>query len=65
MSDACGCGGNEADVGGQAEKQAESLWQVRELQFAAVAGVFLLAELIAGGAGESCESHWQPEAGRL
>ncbi|MGD9621520.1 MAG: heavy metal translocating P-type ATPase [Mycolicibacterium sp.] len=51
MSDACGCGGNEADVSGRAEEQAESLWRVRELQFSAVAGVFLLAGLIAGGAG--------------
>jgi cation-transporting ATPase G len=51
MSNTCGCGGDEADVSEQSEEQAESLWQVRELQFAAVAGVFLLAELIAGGAG--------------
>ena len=46
MSDACGCGddepalrrGDEADE----EREPERLWEVSELRFAAVAGVFLL-----------------------
>jgi cation-transporting ATPase G len=45
MSDACGCGNDEPRG---AEEQAESLWQVRELQFAGISGVFLLAAVIAG-----------------
>ena len=51
MSDTCGCGGDEADVSGQSEEQSRIPVGGRELQFAAVAGVFLLAGLIAGGAG--------------
>ena len=51
MSDACGCGHDEP-VGEEAEeREPERLWQVKELQFAAVSGVFLLAALIAGWAG--------------
>ncbi|UUV35889.1 cation-translocating P-type ATPase [Amycolatopsis roodepoortensis] len=50
MSDACGCGPDEP-VGEKAEEhEPERLWQVKELQFAAVSGVFLLAALIAGWA---------------
>lgn len=53
MSDACGCGHDEP-VGEEAEEhEPERLWQVKELQFAAVSGVFLLAALIAGWAGAS------------
>ena len=51
MSDACGCGDDEP-VGEEAEEhEPERLWQVKELQFAAISGVFLLAALIAGWAG--------------
>ncbi|MFI7676339.1 heavy metal translocating P-type ATPase [Actinophytocola sp. NPDC049390] len=51
MSDACGCGHDEP-VGEEAEEhEPERLWQVKELQFAAISGVFLLAALIAGWAG--------------
>ncbi|MFC4004060.1 heavy metal translocating P-type ATPase [Prauserella oleivorans] len=53
MSDACGCGHDEP-VGEEAEEhEPERLWQVKELQFAAISGVFLLAALIAGWAGAS------------
>ena len=41
MSDACGCGTDD-------EREPERLWQIKELQFAAISGVFLLAALIAG-----------------
>ena len=52
MSDACGCGHDEPATGEQAEEhEPERLWQIRELQLAAVSGVFLLAALIAGWAG--------------
>ena len=47
MSDACGCNDeprNEETEG----REPERLWEVRELQFAAISGVFLLAALIAG-----------------
>ncbi|MCV7303554.1 cadmium-translocating P-type ATPase [Mycobacterium barrassiae] len=49
MSDACGCGHDEPTTDEQAEEhEPERLWQVRELQFAAISGVLLLAALIAG-----------------
>ena len=49
MSDACGCGHDEpADEDEQAPGQ---WWQVRELQAAAAAAVFLLAAYIVGWAG--------------
>lgn len=50
MSDACGCGHDEVNASDQdgEEREPERLWQVRELQFAAVAGVLLLAALITG-----------------
>ncbi|GAA3845266.1 heavy metal translocating P-type ATPase [Amycolatopsis tucumanensis] len=52
MSDACGCGHDEPATGEEAEEHEPArLWQVKELQFAAVSGVFLLAALIAGWAG--------------
>ncbi|MBB2500851.1 cadmium-translocating P-type ATPase, partial [Amycolatopsis echigonensis] len=51
MSDACGCG-HEEPVSVEAEEhEPERLWQVKELQFAASSGAFLLAALIAGWAG--------------
>src|SRR5690606_11820429 len=53
MSDACGCGHDETPPAGVSdehdEHQAERLWGVRELQFAAVAGALLLGGLLAGG----------------
>lgn len=53
MSDACGCGHDEP-MGEEAEEhEPERLWQVKELQFAAISGVFLLAALITGWAGAS------------
>ncbi|MGI5488749.1 heavy metal translocating P-type ATPase [Microtetraspora malaysiensis] len=53
MSDACGCGSDEPREQGaeEEEREPQRLWQVSELQFAAAAGVFLLAALIAGLAG--------------
>ncbi|CRK55326.1 Lead, cadmium, zinc and mercury transporting ATPase; Copper-translocating P-type ATPase [Alloactinosynnema sp. L-07] len=54
MSDACGCGDDEPRaVGEEAEEEhePERLWEVRELQFAAISGVFLLVALITGWAG--------------
>ncbi len=53
MSDACGCGHDEPVDEEVQEHEQERLWQVKELQFAAVSGVFLLAALIAGWAGAS------------
>ncbi|CAA0123233.1 putative cation-transporting ATPase G [Mycolicibacterium vanbaalenii] len=47
MSDACGCG-NDEPRGDDEEHEPERLWQIKELQFAAISGVFLLAALIAG-----------------
>ncbi|MEU0736767.1 cation-transporting P-type ATPase, partial [Streptomyces lavendulocolor] len=52
MGDACGCSGDEPRTGEEAEESApERLWQVSELQWAAVAGVFLLAGFITSLAG--------------
>ena len=55
MSDACGCGDDEPrrrgegdEAGEEEEREPERLWEIRELRFAAVAGVFLLAALIVG-----------------
>lgn len=50
MSDACGCGDDETTPAGKdvEDHEAERLWQVSELRFAAVAGVLLLASLVAG-----------------
>jgi cation-transporting ATPase G len=53
MSDACGCGDDEPVSEEAEEHEPERLWQVKELQFAAISGVFLLAALIAGWAGAS------------
>ncbi len=47
MSDACGCGTDEPRIADD-EREPERLWQIKELQFAALSGVFLLAALIAG-----------------
>ncbi|MFF1300451.1 MULTISPECIES: heavy metal translocating P-type ATPase [unclassified Streptomyces] len=52
MGDACGCSGDEPRTGEEAEEAApERLWQVSELQWAAVAGIFLLAGFITSLAG--------------
>ncbi|MGW5214779.1 heavy metal translocating P-type ATPase [Streptomyces sp. NPDC004051] len=51
MSDACGCGDEKNTVEGEEERAPEKLWEVSELRAAAVAGVLLLAGLIAGWAG--------------
>ncbi|SDM88145.1 cation-transporting ATPase G [Lentzea albidocapillata subsp. violacea] len=51
MSDACGCEGDEPRGEEAEEHEPERLWEVSELRFAAVSGVFLLAALIAGWAG--------------
>jgi cation-transporting ATPase G len=50
MSDACGCSDDETTPAGKEaeEHEAERLWEVSELRFAAVAGALLLAGLIAG-----------------
>ena len=48
MSDACGCGTDEPRSADDDEGEPERLWQIKELQFAAISGVFLLAALIAG-----------------
>ncbi|MEU0566045.1 heavy metal translocating P-type ATPase [Nonomuraea sp. NPDC005983] len=56
MSDGCACDGEQPRQGeaGEAEEhESERLWQVSELQFAAVAGVFLLAGWVASLAGTS------------
>ncbi|MCX4919970.1 cation-translocating P-type ATPase [Streptomyces sp. NBC_00687] len=51
MGDACGCGNDEPRTGEEAEEEApEQLWQVSELRWAAVAGVFLLAAFLVGQA---------------
>ena len=52
MSDACGCGHDAAPSGDDsAEREPERLWDVSEIRFAAVSGVFLLASWIASLAG--------------
>ncbi|SFP05681.1 cation-transporting ATPase G [Amycolatopsis arida] len=52
MSDACGCGHDAPATGEEAEEhEPERLSHVRELRFAAISGVLLLAALIAGWAG--------------
>ncbi|MFB7941389.1 heavy metal translocating P-type ATPase, partial [Streptomyces sp. NPDC056049] len=53
MSDACGCGDEKKAVEGEEEREPEKLWEVDELRAAAVAGVLLLAGLIAGWSGAS------------
>jgi cation-transporting ATPase G len=52
MSDACGCSDDETTPAGEEaeEHEAERLWQVREIQAAAVAGVLLVGGLVAGAA---------------
>ncbi|WP_435107089.1 heavy metal translocating P-type ATPase [Nocardiopsis synnemataformans] len=52
MSDACGCGGDEPRTGEEAqEHEPETLWQVGEIRFAAVAAALLLAGYGAGWVG--------------
>jgi len=52
VSDACGCGHDESRTEEEGEeREPERLWQISELRFAVVSGVFLLAALIAGWAG--------------
>ena len=49
MSDACGCGHEEPDTPDVREARAPAkLWQVREIRFAAVSGLFLLASWMVG-----------------
>ncbi|MBC9002307.1 heavy metal translocating P-type ATPase [Micromonospora aurantiaca (nom. illeg.)] len=51
MSDACGCGDDKPTTDEAEEREPERLWEVSELRAAAVAGVLLLAGLIAGWSG--------------
>ena len=55
MSDACGCGTDETTPAGQDADghEAERLWEVSELRAAAVAGVLLVAALVAGSSDRS------------
>ena len=53
MSGACCGDGCAEDRAGEVEAEPERLWQVRELQGAAVAGVLLVAGVVAGGLGAS------------
>ena len=54
MSDACGCSGDEARSGDEGnEQEPQTLWQVREIRFAAVAVLLLLAGYGSGGVGVS------------
>ena len=47
MSDACGCGDDrDASDEGASEREPERLWDVSEIRFATVSGVFLLASWI-------------------
>ena len=57
MSDACGCGADEPRATGEEAEghEPERLWEVRELQFAAVSGVLLLTAWI---------TRWQSGAGQ-
>ncbi|WP_026126542.1 heavy metal translocating P-type ATPase [Nocardiopsis xinjiangensis] len=52
MSEACGCSGGEPSTGEEDERhEPETLWQVGEIRFAAVAALLLLAGYGAGWAG--------------
>ena len=48
MSDACGCGDDEPRDADEVDGEPERLWQIKELQFAALSGVLLAAAVIAG-----------------
>jgi len=50
VTDACGCGNDEPrdDDGESEEHEPERLWEVSELRFAALAGLFLIAGFTAG-----------------
>ncbi|WP_456300907.1 P-type ATPase, partial [Kocuria rosea] len=48
MSDACGCSDEKNETG---EEEVESFWQVREVRFAAAAGILLLAGWVLSLAG--------------
>jgi cation-transporting ATPase G len=50
MTDACGCGSDEKrnENGEVEEHEPEQLWEIKELRFAAVGGLFLLAGFVAG-----------------
>ena len=50
MGDAC-CAPGDAGHGADAGEAPERVWQIREVRFAAVAGAFLAAGLVAGAAG--------------
>src|SRR3546814_12157643 len=53
MTDACGCGPDEtrSDAGELEEQEPERLWEISELRFAALAGLFLIAGFIADRSG--------------
>ncbi len=53
MSDACGCGHDEPVTGEAEEHEPEKFWEVDELRWAAVSGVFLVASWITGWIGGS------------
>ncbi|NRQ51735.1 heavy metal translocating P-type ATPase [Aeromicrobium stalagmiti] len=50
MTDACGCGSDEKrnENGEVEEHEPEQLWEIKELRFAAMGGLFLLAGFVAG-----------------
>jgi cation-transporting ATPase G len=50
MTDACGCGSDEKrnENGEAEEREPEQLWEITELRFAAIGGLFLLAGFVAG-----------------
>ena len=48
MSDACGCGHEDDTAEENEETEPEKFWQIREIQFATVSGVLLLAGALAG-----------------
>ncbi len=53
MSDACACDDESTPAGETGEEQeAERLWEVSELRFAAIAGVLLVAGLVTGWMGQ-------------
>lgn len=47
MTDACGCGSDEPRGEDSEDQEPERLWEVSELRFAALAGVFLVAGFVA------------------
>ena len=52
MSDACGCGDDRATTGDESsEHEPERLWDVSEIRFGSISGVFLIGSWIASVAG--------------